>query len=79
MRYVRVVDNIAVEIYDSPEGVSIADCFYPTIAAEFVEAPGSIVFGDVLTNQGWTSLQIEQTEQPEQDKQLEQPAPSVSI
>jgi hypothetical protein len=62
MRYVRVVDNIAVEIYDSPEGVSITDCFYPTIASEFVEAPESVVAGDTLNADGsWTTHVIQAT------------------
>jgi len=75
MRYVRVVNNVAVEIYDTPEGVSIVDCFYPTIAVQFVEASESVVVGSTLNADGsWTSPQ---TEQPTVESPTEQPAPDV--
>lgn len=85
MRYVRVIDNVAIEIFDTPYGVSINDCFHPTIASEFVEAPESVVAGDILTGDGWASLQNVQPA-PEQAVQLAteqtiqpaQPAPNVN-
>jgi len=78
MRYVRVVNTVAVELYDTPEGVFIVDCFYPTIAVQFVEAPESVAAGDVLNADGsWSSSQTEQTEQPAVEPVVEQTEPSV--
>lgn len=75
MRYVRVVNTVAVELYDTPEGVSIVDCFYPTIAVQFVEAPESVAAGDVLNADGsWSSSQAVE---PVVEPVVEQTAPSV--
>lgn len=35
MRYVRVQDNSVVEIFETPEGVGIEDCFHPDVVKTF--------------------------------------------
>jgi hypothetical protein len=38
MRYVRVQNNEAVEIYETPEGVGINDCFHPDLVKTFYQS-----------------------------------------
>lgn len=43
MKYARLsTDNRVLETFSPLAGFSIADCFHPTIAQQFVEAPDEV-------------------------------------
>jgi hypothetical protein len=52
MRYAKSVNNTIVNIYISPEGFTIFDCFHPSLACEYFEADESIQLGYVLQEDG---------------------------
>jgi hypothetical protein len=46
--FARIEDGIVAELFTPPDGVPLADCFTPDIAAQFVAVPGG-----VSPEQGW--------------------------
>ena len=48
MKYARISsDNLVIEIFVPPAGVSIAECFTAEVAVQFVEVPDNV-------EQNWT-------------------------
>lgn len=60
MNYARILDNIAVEIANDP-----ASQFHPDIAAQFVEVPGEVLVGWLLSDDGAWSAPVAVDPQPE--------------
>jgi hypothetical protein len=43
MKHARIsTDNVVLEVFTPPEGFSIADCFTPELAAQFVPVPDQV-------------------------------------
>jgi len=53
--YARIVNNTAVEVVKTPDGISIGEMYTPDIAKDFVEVPSAVVVGSTVDNNGaWT-------------------------
>jgi hypothetical protein len=60
MKYARIVDEIAIETFEPPEGVQIEDCFHPSLVAQFVQVPDEVVANSVRNEDGtWTLPVVE--------------------
>jgi hypothetical protein len=56
MKYMRIVNNMAVEAFAPPNGLNIADCFHPDIASQFMLVPGDVTYGWTRDEDGvWTA------------------------
>lgn len=53
-KYARVVDDVAVEIFVPPQGVSIDEFFHPDISSKFVVVPDDVTAGSTKKNSTWT-------------------------
>lgn len=43
MKYARISsNNTVIETFTPPTGFSVADCFHPSIASQFVEVPDAV-------------------------------------
>jgi hypothetical protein len=75
MKYARIVENVAVEIFQAPEGVAIEECFHPDIAAQFVSVSDEVVSNSTLNPDGTWAIYAE----PEEPTPPETPqeAPNV--
>ncbi|MFL9922616.1 hypothetical protein PQR75_46900 [Paraburkholderia fungorum] len=49
--YARIQNSVAVEVFVPPDGLTIHECFYPLIAARFIEVPDGTVVNSTCT---WT-------------------------
>lgn len=56
MKYARILENIAIETFEPPEGVPIADCFHPDLVVQFVQVPDEVVQNSTLNADGSWSL-----------------------
>lgn len=45
MKYARIIDNHAVEVFTPMEGFTLQDSFHPDIAMQFVEVPEEVTAG----------------------------------
>ena len=53
MNYARIIENVAVEVFTPPDGLSLAECFHPDIAAAFVQVPAKVQVGWQKVCNGW--------------------------
>ncbi len=54
-KYARMVGNVAAEVFTPPEGVALAECFHPDVAAQFEEVPEEITQNSTRSAKGkWT-------------------------
>lgn len=53
--YARVIDNVAVEIFIPPDGVSINECFHPDVVEMFKEVPEDTVVNAVWDGKKWVN------------------------
>ncbi len=59
MKYARVVDNVAVEVFTPPEGVAIEECFHPDIVVQFMAVPDDVVPQSTLNSDGTWEIYVE--------------------
>jgi hypothetical protein len=45
MKFARFIDNTAVEIFITPDGFGISDCFHPTVAGQFESVADDVDVG----------------------------------
>jgi hypothetical protein len=43
MKYARIVENTAIEIFVPHDGFKIEECFHPDVLAQFSEVPDNVV------------------------------------
>jgi hypothetical protein len=58
-KYARVVDNVAVEIFVPPQGVSIDECFHPEVVKMFKAVPDATAVNAVKDGTKWINPTIE--------------------
>lgn len=53
MKYARLSsDSIVIEVFTTPAGFAIEECFHPTIAQQFQECPDEVQANWVLNTDG---------------------------
>lgn len=45
MKYARIIDNEVIEVFSTPDGFVIDECFHEDIARQFIECPDFVEFG----------------------------------
>lgn len=60
MKYARIVDAVAVEIFVPPDGVAIDECFHPDLAKAFKEVPEDTAVNAVWDGKKWVNPIIEE-------------------
>jgi hypothetical protein len=69
MKYARIISNVVVETFTPPAGVSIADCFHPSLVFEPI--PDDVEAGWLVAEDGSFSS----PPAPEPGPVVETPAP----
>ncbi|MGF6837081.1 hypothetical protein QF001_000948 [Paraburkholderia youngii] len=53
--YARIQNNVAVEVFVTPAGFTLADCFHADVAALFTAVPDGTKAGATESNGTWTN------------------------
>jgi len=69
MKYARIISSVVVETFTPPAGVSIADCFHPSLVFEPI--PDDVEAGWLVAEDGSFSA----PPAPEPEPVVETPAP----
>lgn len=80
MKYARIFENVALEIFTPQEGFTLADSFHPDIAAQFEEVPDEVTPNSTKNPDGSWSIfvQVEEPTPAEPADGEVQQAPSVA-
>ncbi len=55
MRYARIENGTAVEVFTPPEGATIGECFHPDLVTKFSVCPDNVTAGSTVDGSGgWT-------------------------
>jgi hypothetical protein len=52
MKYARIIDNVAIEVFKPQEGFTLAESFHPDIAALFSEVPDAVTANSAKNEDG---------------------------
>ena len=77
MKYARIIDSVAVEIFEPQEGFTLAESFHPDIAIFFTEVPDEVTANSTKNEDGtWNIFAL--TVAPEVSESAAQQAPNVT-
>lgn len=66
MKYARLdSQGVVVEVFETPQGFTIADCLHPSLVDLFIEAPDNVKPHDTYRDEVWTSVEIVLPPEPE--------------
>ena len=75
MKYARIdSNNVVVETFVPPAGVSISECFTPEIVSMFLECPENIEVHSLYQNNEWVYVEVPLCEPPSQEEPRSEPA-----